>query len=102
MSDDGQQWRPDIDALEFRPGGHGGHCVVHRLAFRKLLGRMPEPEECAAYFARHRAAFHASATAKIRLRKLAGVANLHLTSRDIRRELTSPAQPSSVLTDGSG
>jgi len=39
MSSD-PRWRDDIDALQFEPAGHGGLCLVHRLAFRRLLGVM--------------------------------------------------------------
>src|SRR6476469_144498 len=31
-------WRREIDSLSFMPAGHQGECVVHRRAFRVLLG----------------------------------------------------------------
>ena len=88
MSAEGLSWRADIDALVFRPAGHGGWCAVHRLAFRALLGkREPTPEDCLAYAAAHRAAFEAAAAGKIARRGYDVAASLHLTSRDIARFL---------------
>jgi hypothetical protein len=81
-------WRDDLDALHFRPAGHEGACMVHRLAFRRLTGAHPSPEECRAYFARHRSAFERAARAKIVGRSLPSEASLHLTSRDVLRQLT--------------
>ena len=79
------EWRTDIDALVFTPPGHRGLCAVHRLAFRTLLGRLPEPADCLAHFTANRAAFERAAMAKITGRGLAPDANLHLTSRAIQR-----------------
>jgi len=79
------EWRTDIDALVFTPPGHRGLCAVHRLAFRTLLGRLPEPADCLAHFAATRAAFEQAAAAKIADRSLSPDANLHLTSRAIQR-----------------
>jgi hypothetical protein len=76
-------WRNDIDALAFGPEGHAGICTVHRLAFRTLLGRLPAPEDCIAFFRANEAAFQAAAGAKIARRGLAAGANFHLTSRDV-------------------
>lgn len=88
MSGEGLSWRADIDALVFRPAGHGGWCAVHRLAFRALLGRRdPTPEDCLAYAAAHRTAFEAAAAGKISGRSYGAAASLHLTSRDIARFL---------------
>lgn len=88
MTGDDLSWRAEIDALVFRPGGHGGWCAVHRLAFRALLGRRePTPEDCLAYAAAHRAAFEAAATGKIVKRGYDVAASLHLTSRDVVRFL---------------
>ncbi|WP_042695058.1 DUF1488 family protein [Azospirillum sp. B506] len=84
MSGDGLSWRADIDALVFRPAGHGGWCAIHRLAFRDLLGmRAPKPEDCLAFAASHRAAFEAAAVGKIARRGYDAAASLHLTSRDV-------------------
>ena len=76
-------WRSDIDALAFEPEGHAGICTVHRLAFRTLLGRVPTPEDCIAFFRSHEQAFRAAAGGKISRRGLARGANFHLTSRDV-------------------
>jgi hypothetical protein len=76
-------WRSDIDALAFEPQAHAGICTVHRLAFRTLLGRLPTPEDCFAFFRSNAPAFHAAAGAKISRRGLAAGANFHLTSRDV-------------------
>ena len=84
-------WRDDIDSVAFQPDGHSGVCVVHRRAFRTLLGRAPSEQECLAFFALHAAAFAAAAAAKIARRNLAPEANFHLTSRDHLRALGSCA-----------
>ncbi|HMA52691.1 MAG TPA: DUF1488 family protein [Magnetospirillaceae bacterium] len=76
-------WREDIDALEFRPAGHQGLCLVHRLTLRTVIGRLAAPEECLAYFAAHRERFEAAARDKIARAALPAGANFHLTSRDI-------------------
>ena len=81
-------WRHDIDALAFRPDGHDGTCMVHRLAFRTLMSLVPTPDACIAYFAAHEDAFRTSAQAKIRRRALAPDTNFHLTSRDLAHALT--------------
>jgi hypothetical protein len=80
-------WRADIDALAFRPDGHGGVCMVHRHAFRTLLRQMPTEEDCAAFFRAHEAAFHAAASAKLVRVPVAADANFHLTSRDLARQM---------------
>ena len=87
------EWRPDIDALVFTPPGHQGRCAVHRLAFRTLLGRLPEPADCLAYFAASRPAFEQAAAAKIAERGLSPDANLHLTSRAIQRAAEGISRP---------
>ena len=79
------EWRPDIDALVFTPPGHRGLCAVHRLAFRTLIGHLPEPEDCLTHFAANRSAFEQAAAVKIAERGLSPDANLHLTSRAIQR-----------------
>ena len=78
-------WRKDIDALSFEPAGHAGNCAVHRLAFRTLLGRMPTPDDCMAYFKANEHAFREAAGAKILRRGLGPDVNFHLTSRDVTR-----------------
>ncbi len=81
-------WRHDINALAFRPDGHDGTCMVHRLAFRTLMRLLPTPDACIAYFAAHEDAFLVSAQAKIRRSALPPDTNFHLTSRDLARALT--------------
>lgn len=85
--DEAPAWRADIDALAFRPDGHDGICMVHRHAFRTLLGRYPSPEDCAAYFQEYRVAFQAAASAKVARAGVAVDANFHLTSRDLARAM---------------
>lgn len=85
MGATGAVWRQEIEALAFRPEGHGGWCAVHRLAFRTLLARDPGPADCLESFAERRAAFQRAAAAKIASRKLPSDANFHLTSRDVER-----------------
>jgi hypothetical protein len=80
------RWRPEIDALAFRPSGHGAECVLHRLAFRALTGRPdPTPSDCERLFASRRADFDRAAAAKIARRALPADAAFHLTSRDVAR-----------------
>lgn len=74
-------WRDDIDALEFRPAGHYRLCMVHRLAFRSLMGRLPSKQECLAWFEAHREEFEAAALVKM---AQIGAGNFHLTSRDLQ------------------
>jgi hypothetical protein len=78
-------WRSDLDSLSFRPAGHAGQCLVHRRAFRTILGFNPTPADCAACFLQQQSAFQAAAAAKIGRTTLAADANFHLTSRDILR-----------------
>jgi hypothetical protein len=82
------KWRHDIDALAFRPDGHHGTCVVHRLAFRTLMRLMPTPDACIAYFTANEDAFRTSARGKISRRGLQPGTSFHLTSRDLARALT--------------
>ena len=78
-------WRADVDSLSFQPRGHTGHCLIHRRAFKTILGFNPTPGDCAACFQQRQAAFQAAAAAKIDRAALATNANFHLTSRDILR-----------------
>lgn len=77
------RWRDDLDALEFRPAGHQGRCVVHRLAFRKALGPAPTRQDCLALFRSERLRFEAAARARIDRAHLAKDAHFHLDSRDL-------------------
>lgn len=103
-------WRDDLDALQFAVPGHGGVCLVHRLAFRALV-TMPSTHDvgpftnhvggcaahelsgeldrgtCLALFARETLAFQAAAIAKIARQSIPPGKNLHLNSRDIRRAM---------------
>ena len=82
-------WRSDIDALAFPANGNAASCVVHRRAFRTLMGAEPSPAACEAFFRANRAAFEAAASAKIREKRVARALNFHLTSRDVARQLGS-------------
>jgi hypothetical protein len=81
----GSTWRPDLDSLSFQPRDHAGQCLIHRRAFKTILGFNPTPDDCAACFQQREAAFQAAAAAKIGRAALAADANFHLTSRDILR-----------------
>ena len=87
---DPARWRADIDSLAFRPPRHQGECVVHRLAFRTLLGTDATPQACIDYFQLQRMTFEAAAATKIARRELPRDASFHLNSRDIRRLAESP------------
>jgi hypothetical protein len=80
-------WRSDIDALAFQPDGGQRYCVVHRRAFRTLLGFNPSPADCESFFHANRDAFQAAASAKTLAKKLARGLNFHLTSRDVARRI---------------
>ena len=80
-------WRDDIDALAFQPADHRGVCMVHRRAFRTLLGTVPSPQQCVDFYHSHRDAFQAAARAKVIRAGVADQANFHLTSRDVTRQL---------------
>ena len=82
-------WRSDIDALAFPADGSGAFCVVHRRAFRTLMGADPTPGACEAFFQANRAAFEAAASEKIRKKCVARASNFHITSRDVTRQLGS-------------
>jgi hypothetical protein len=85
----GAVWRSDIDALEFPLDAHSAFCMVHRRAFRTLLGFDPAAADCLHHFAEHAHAFRSAAAAKIAQKNLPPGTNLHLTSRDIARKLLS-------------
>ena len=80
-------WRSDIDALTFPVREHAAVCAVHRRAFRTLLRFDPTPQDCLDYFKDFEGAFRAAAIRKIASGGLPAGKNLHLTSRDIRRNL---------------
>jgi hypothetical protein len=80
-------WRSDIDALIFRMWDRGAACAVHRGAFRTLLGFDPTANDCLAYFEKFEWAFRSAAGIKIARNYVPGGMNIHLTSRDIARNL---------------
>jgi hypothetical protein len=80
-------WRSDLDSLSFQPRGHTGQCLVHRRAFRTILGFNPAPADCDTCFLQQQSAFEAAAAAKIARAALAADANFHLTSRDVLRSM---------------
>jgi hypothetical protein len=89
-------WRSDLDVLQFPVPDHGAVCLVHRLAFRALVGGSaaretpgdPGRDACLTFFCRETLAFHAAARAKILRQSIPPGRNLHLNSRDIRRAIT--------------
>lgn len=83
------EWRSDLDALAFRPASSSGLCVVHRRAFRALVGHPASDQECLSYFRAEWPAFVAAALAKIARQKLTDTDNFHLTSRDVNRSKLS-------------
>jgi len=80
-------WRADLDALVFPVEAHAASCAVHRRAFRTLLRFEPTPADCLRYFIECEHAFLVATKAKITQRSIAAGTNLHLTSRDIARNL---------------
>lgn len=78
-------WREDIDSLAFHVEGHRGLCVIHRRAFRVLLGFLPERQDCCAYFEAQRYAFERAAIDKIAGAGVLPDGNFHLNSRDITK-----------------
>jgi hypothetical protein len=89
-------WRNDIDALAFRLADHQGLCMVHRRAFRTLLRAIPSPQQCIDFYFNHQDAFEAAAHAKMLRENVADIANFHLTSRDIARQLKIGVAPAFV------
>jgi hypothetical protein len=55
--------------------------------FRTLLGVDPTQQACLAYFEEFEAAFRAAASVKSMRKCIPAGTNLHLTSRDVAREL---------------
>lgn len=86
------RWRADLDAVEFVPRGREAAAVVHRRAFRVLLGREPTPDDCLAFLREASRAFEDAARDKIDRARIGPAVRFHLTSRDLRRALTRPAQ----------
>jgi hypothetical protein len=86
-------WRRDIEAFAFQPAGRQGYCMIHRRAFRTLLGFTPTPGDCETYFRANVDAFEAAADVKIREKNIAHDLNFHLTSRDVARQLRLAKRP---------
>ena len=61
--------------------------MVHRRAFRTLLGVPPSPQQCLDFYLGHESAFQAAARAKLLRTAVTKAANFHLTSRDVIRQL---------------
>ncbi|MEB2844646.1 hypothetical protein [Endobacterium cereale] len=84
-------WRDDLDALGFavffEGKDHGAACLVHRRAFRILIGFDPVVADCLAYYANNAEVFQAAAWAKIDRQSIPQGRSLNLNSRDIRRAL---------------
>jgi hypothetical protein len=95
------EWREDIDALQFAAGERRA-CMLHRLAFRRLLGRDPRRDDCMAYFAAHDGVFRAAAALKIARHAIARGRNFHLTSRDIARQGAAARNLQAKLETGRG
>lgn len=80
-------WNEQLDSLAFFPSTHRGQCVMHRRAFRVLLGQDATPQQCLDYFRAQRTAFERAAQIKIARTGLADDARFHINSRDVRAAL---------------
>ena len=85
-------WRDDLDALQFPAGNGGAHCMIHRLAFRKLIGRDPKSQDCLDWYGENAALFQAAALAKIARLALPADRNLHIDSRDVSAQMKADGQ----------
>ena len=65
--------------------------MVHHLALRRFLGPQPDSAACLRFFAANAGAFQTAAAAKIAEQGLRTQISLHLTSRDLARQLTRGA-----------
>ena len=85
------RWEEAQDCVVFAVelGEYRGEVFVPRRLFHDLLGRRPTPEQCVELFHTHRVVFERISEAKLRARELAPDANLHLTTRDLRRARAS-------------
>jgi hypothetical protein len=86
-------WRDDLDALQFAAGDGGALCMIHRLAFRRLIGTIPDREACLAWFAAHADVFAAAALDKMTRLDLLRDRNLHIDSRDVLRQMPDNPNP---------
>jgi len=85
-------WRADLEAVEFRPHNHGGVCMIHRLAFRTLIGRSPDAAKCLVFFEDNKLAILRAAKLKMSTGKIADHRNFHLNSRDVRKFLSNEGE----------
>lgn len=85
-------WRDDLDALQFPAGNGGALCMIHRLAFRKLIGHDPREQDCLDWYDVNAAVFHAAAIAKMARLELSEDRNLHIDSRDISAQMRADGQ----------
>ncbi|MBR0698163.1 hypothetical protein [Bradyrhizobium lablabi] len=90
-------WRNDLDALAFRPPGHAGFCVIHRRAFRALLGSEPSAQQSINFYQQYRDVFAAAALEKIARAQIEQTVNFNINSRDVRRQLKNFVAPPSVV-----
>ena len=89
------EWRDDLDALQFAAGDGGASCMIHRLAFRRLIGREPDKQLCLDWYNDKVAVFQAAAIDKMTRLNLPKDRNLHIDSRDVSRQMMA-----SNATDG--
>jgi len=78
------RWRTDIESLVFPIRDQAATCVVHRGAFRTLLGAEPTPQACLTYFEEFEDAFRAAASLKMTRKYIPVGTNLHLSSNESR------------------
>ena len=82
------RWVEKFDALEFRPKGHKGTCVIHRLAFRAILKISgPTASQCLLFAKKYKRYFEEAARTKINKAQFEADRRFHITSRDIRNSL---------------
>lgn len=89
------EWRDDLDALQFAAGTGGALCMIHRLAFRSLIGREPQKQDCIEWYDHNAAVFQAAAIDKMTRLNLPKDRNLHIDSRDVSRRMMA-----ANVTDG--
>ncbi len=82
------RWRAEINAIEFRPCGHRGSCVVHKLAIRTIVGFSPDAQDCLAFSRSHSDALVRAASAKIADGHIPVDKSFNLNSREIRAAIS--------------
>jgi putative heme iron utilization protein len=78
------EWASDADAVRFS-APNGGNCYIHRLAFRVLLGREPQKQDCLDFVRNNVPAITCAVDARLRTAKIEQGTNFHLNSRHLRR-----------------